>query len=607
MSLPFTIDTPEAVDQPSIAPGPGRGMLRRLIPRTLSGRLMIGVVGLITLLVVLVGVATYTLLAPFLTTRLDEQLSSVAQQSNISRYLAYAQHPDAAFPGAQNVWFTAIATDGATVLTVPDDLLIHPLALSTDDRKELAAHPNQYRTVTTTDGIVLRVLPVSVPFLVNGADVPGVAVVGLSMHDVNSTLSRLFRLELVIGFGAIALAAGLTAWGVRAGLRPLHRVTRTAQEVTAELSPDGSGLDRRVPVQGAAVEVEQVASSVNTLLQAVQTEFSARVRSEQRMRQFLADASHELRTPLTSIRGYAELSRLQSASGEAADDSMRRIELEGTRMSRLVEDLLVLARGDQDAVLEVAEVSVDALMAEAATAVHAAQPERTVEVAGPTRLTVVGDWDQLLRVLINLTTNAAVHTPDGPIRLGATPSTLPGPAGMLPAVALQVSDTGPGLPPEEAAHVFERFWRADKARSRAKGGSGLGMAIVAQIVQAHGGSVRFDSSVEHGTTVTVLVPTPTSFPYGQPPGGYGQPPDDYALPPDDYALPPNDYALPPNEYGPSPAEYGQPHGYQQPAEHGQPAGYGGPPVGYAGPPTHYESSDPYRGAPVAGQPPPPSG
>jgi len=257
VSLPFTIDNPEGADQPPKRPRPGRRALkrlRRLLPRTLSGRLMLGVVGLITLLVVLVAVATYTLLAPFLVTRLDEQLDSVAQQNNISRYLDYAVHPGAAPPGAQDVWFTALLPDGATILTVPDDLLLHPLGLGNDDRKLLAAHPNSIRTVKTTDGVELRALPVS--GLLNG--VPVVAVVGLSMHDVHSTLSRLVRLELIIGIGAIALAAGVTAWGVRAGLRPLRRVTRTAQEVTAELSPDGSALDRRVPVSRAPIEVDRL-------------------------------------------------------------------------------------------------------------------------------------------------------------------------------------------------------------------------------------------------------------------------------------------------------------------------------------------------------------
>ena len=534
MSLPFAIDNPEGADQPTDPPHRGSGTLdrlHRLLPRTLTGRLMSGVVGLVALLVLLVGLATYTLLAPFLADRVDEQLSSVAQQSNIEAYVQYAaEPPSSSLPGAQDIWFGVLGPDGTALLKVRNDLLIHPLNLNQSQRAGLAAHPNSYRTVTTTDGVKLRVIPVSVRVgLVGGRVVSGVAVVGLSMHDVDSTLSRLVRLELVLGIGAIVLAAGLTAWGVRAGLRPLRRVTRTAQEVTAELSPAGSGLDRRVPVTNAPIEVEQVANSVNTLLQAVQTEFSARVASEQRMRQFLADASHELRTPLTSIRGYAELSRLQSASGGTADDSMRRIELEGTRMSRLVEDLLVLARGDQDSMLEVAEVSADALMEEAANVVRAAHPERVIELSPPTGLVMLGDWDQLLRVLINLTTNAAVHTPAGPIRVSALPGMVhAGPAGTAPAVALQVTDAGPGLPPEQAAHVFERFWRADKARSRAKGGSGLGMAIVAQIVQAHGGWVRFDSSVEHGTTVTVAIPAPVPPHEGRP--AYGPPgyqPTDY--------------------------------------------------------------------------------
>jgi two-component system OmpR family sensor kinase len=171
-------------------------------------------------------------------------------------------------------------------------------------------------------------------------------------------------------------------------------------------------------------------------------------------------------------------------------------------MSRLVEDLLVLARGDQATAIQREPIDVDMLLAEAARAVSSAYPDRPLSIAASGGTVLIGDRDQLLRVLMNLATNAAVHTPAGPIRLEAIPGRTP--AGE--AVALRVIDTGPGLPAEEAAHVFERFWRADKARSRAKGGSGLGMAIVAQIVAAHGGHVQFDSSVEGGTTVTVTLP-----------------------------------------------------------------------------------------------------
>jgi two-component system OmpR family sensor kinase len=163
---------------------------------------------------------------------------------------------------------------------------------------------------------------------------------------------------------------------------------------------------------------------------------------------------------------------------------------------------------------------VDLLLSEAASAVHSAHPDREFQIGRSGGLEVIGDRDQLLRVLINLATNAAIHTPpSAPIRLEAFGTG----AATGPLVGLRVIDTGPGLPPDEAAHVFERFWRADKARSRTKGGSGLGMAIVAQIVQQHGGTVRFDSSVQGGTMVTVLLPARPQPPQQRPAEPYSQP------------------------------------------------------------------------------------
>ena len=232
----------------------------------------------------------------------------------------------------------------------------------------------------------------------------------------------------------------------------------------------------------------------------VETQFAARLESEQRMRQFLADASHELRTPLTSIRGYAELSRMRGASDEAEyADTMDRIESEGTRMSRLVDDLLMLARSDRGAPPEREPVDVGELIEDAVDSARSTYPQRRIDAVAPAGVTVLADHDQLLRVLRNLITNAVVHTAaDGPIQVSGD---LTG-----DEVVLRVADSGPGLPPDEAQHVFERFWRADKARSRARGGSGLGLAIVASIVQAHGGTVGFESTVETGSTVTVRLP-----------------------------------------------------------------------------------------------------
>jgi two-component system OmpR family sensor kinase len=246
---------------------------------------------------------------------------------------------------------------------------------------------------------------------------------------------------------------------------------------------------------------------MNTLLEAVETQFAARVEREQQMRQFLADASHELRTPLTSIRGYAELERLRRGQAGGSDtqapdataDHIARIEAEGTRMSRLVDDLLMLARSDGGAVPRREWIDVTELLEEAVGGVRAAHPDRRIELSVPAGLHVIGDPDQLVRVVRNLVTNAAVHTrADGVIGVSAVREG--------PWLVLQVADQGPGLPAEEAAHVFERFWRADKSRTRARGGSGLGLPIVAALVHAHGGTVRFDSSVQTGSTVTVQLP-----------------------------------------------------------------------------------------------------
>ncbi len=480
----------EPVQEPPPAQPPRR---RRFFPRTIASRLVVGVVGLVVVLVVAISAVTYVAVQAFLLNRLDEQLITTARQP----VLRLVNDQNAV--SAQTIWVTQLDQSGRVLDSLPPDGPgAHHMSLSAADRQRLAQGDMTPSTVTTTDGHTLRVVSESQPTVV-----VGVIVIGLSTSDVDRTVHQLFLLELAIGGAAVILAFVATSYGVRLSLRPLYRVTRTARDVTAELSPEGAGLDRRVPVTDAEADTEagQLAESVNTLLGAVETQFAARVESEQRMRQFLADASHELRTPLTSIRGYAELSRMRRANGvDAAEaDTLDRIEHEGTRMSRLVEDLLMLARSDQGAQPQREPVDIGELIDDAVDGARAAFPDRRIDVLAPTGVTVGGDHDQLLRVVRNLVTNAAVHTdPGGPIRVSGR--------AVGDEIVLQVDDSGPGLPPEEAAHVFERFWRADKARSRARGGTGLGLAIVASIVQAHGGTVRFDSTVETGSTVTVRLP-----------------------------------------------------------------------------------------------------
>ncbi len=499
-------------------PQPGRsarsrvGRLGGLLPRTLTGRLVAGVVALVVLIVVITSSATYALLRPYLTNRLDQQLGPIADAN--ARRIAGCEQASSSFgpeacpfngPGGyrapQKQWIALLQGDDQIGLTIQggtgQDLAV--MQLRPSDVERLQRSPADNDTVTTVDGTRLRVAVRAV----QGS--PLMVATGLSTADEDRTLERLLLLEVGIGAGAVVLASVLTAAGVRFQLRGLHRVTRTARDVSAELSPEGSGLERRVPVEHrTGTEVTELADSVNTMLGAVEAQFAARVASEARMRQFLADASHELRTPLTSIRGYAELARMQRRQGGQLDpEALDRIESEGTRMSRLVDDLLLLARTDQGASPAREVLDVAALADDVVAGARAAHPDRPIDAVVEPGLTVLADPDQLVRVLRNLITNAAVHTaPGGPIRLAAR--RVVSDAGS--AVELAVHDSGPGLPPEEAAHVFERFWRADKARTRARGGSGLGLAIVASIIEAHGGTVSFASTVETGSTVTVRLP-----------------------------------------------------------------------------------------------------
>ncbi len=504
---PLDPGPPTGPQAQALDPAPAKIRAWRLLPRSLSNRLVVFVVALVIVVISVTGACTYVALKSFLYNRLDQQVISLANANEgsirncilaggLSQCQLGSGIASSNLHAPQRQWLIVLDSSGNRIAEPTNSDEIKVLDLSASQARAAATDPGTTHTWTTQDGLTLRVAA-------RAARIPGgfvVVVSGLGTDEVSRTLGRLVLIEIAIGTAAVAIALALTSWGVHLSLRPLSRVTRTARDVTAELSPDGAGLDRRVPVTDPQTEVGQLGESFNTLMGTVETQFAARVESEERMRQFLADASHELRTPLTSIRGYAELSRLRRANGDPEHaDTMDRIESEGTRMSRLVEDLLLLARSDQGAPPELEAVDIGELIEDAVEGARAAYPHRRIDAEAPAALTVQADRDQLLRVLRNLITNAAVHTSDrGPIRV----------SGQLEGdeLVLRVADAGPGLPADEAPHVFERFWRADKARTRARGGSGLGLAIVASIVQAHRGTVRFDSTVERGSTVTVRLP-----------------------------------------------------------------------------------------------------
>jgi two-component system OmpR family sensor kinase len=330
---------------------------------------------------------------------------------------------------------------------------------------------------------------------------PGVnLILGIPLNDVNATLNQLRALEILVGVAVLLGMGGLAWWIVQLGLRPLARIRTTASAIA------GGDLSQRVEPGDPGTEVGQLASSLNEMLSQIEQAFAARAASEARMRQFMSDASHELRTPLSSIRGYAELFR-HGAKGRPDDlgKAMTRIESESSRMSQLVDDLLLLARLDEGRPLERTRVDLSQLAVDAVADASVADRQHPIRVNAAAPVLVMGDEARLRQVVSNLLRNATVHTPaKTPIDVSVEQE------GDLSVI--QVADHGPGVSPEIADHIFERFVRADAARGREQGGSGLGLAIVAAIVAAHQGTLRLDTTPGGGATFSVRIPVAPEVP-----------------------------------------------------------------------------------------------
>jgi two-component system OmpR family sensor kinase len=453
-----------------------------------------------------------------------------------------------------------------------------------DNAAWLAANNNRELTVPAqSGGLRWRVLinDTSIPTS-NSSFASGTIVVAVDVTSVYSAIGQLTYLDVVVSalLLLVILIVGIAV--VRASLRPLTDIEKTAGAIAA------GDLTRRVPDLDPRTEVGRLAQSLNTMLSQIEMAFDARAeselaarRSEERMRQFVADASHELRTPLTAIRGFAEYYRQRggaaeipgaagslppgSDAGPAAaetfavaparhgsnggpedrtgslarsdlDRIMQRVEQESSRMGGLVEDMLLLARLDQQRPLEQSTVDMLTLAADAVHDARVVAPDRSINltVGSGAALLVVGDEARLRQVIGNLVNNAISHTPEGSaievrVRLGsldewraaagaarraamsrggqaafavAGPSVQP-----FPAVVFEIADQGPGLTQAQAEHVFERFYRADQARTRqSAGGAGLGLAIVAALVAAHGGNVWVESPPGGGAIFRISIP-----------------------------------------------------------------------------------------------------
>jgi two-component system OmpR family sensor kinase len=379
-------------------------------------------------------------------------------------------------------------------------------SVSSADLPAVPSHPDFGRVITASsqsgNGSEWRLLPLAFP------QQNATVVMAANLDDVNTAIGDLTARFLWFALAGMVLIGGLGYALVRGSLRPLEEVEGTAEAIAA------GDLSRRVPVRRPGSEVGRLANAFNVMVGRIEHAFRASERSEasargseERMRQFVADASHELRTPLTSIRGYAELYRQGAvASPEEVAGVLRRIEDEAARMGLLVDDLLLLARLDHQRPMERSSVDLGVLAVDAVHDAHAVAPDRVVGLRlppaqgdEPVAVSVLGDAARLRQVIGNLVNNALTHTPpEAPIEVRLRTDGAEG--------VLEVADAGPGLPPEQAQRVFERFYRADPSRGRDSGGTGLGLAIVAALVAAHGGRVEVDTAVGVGTTFRVLLP-----------------------------------------------------------------------------------------------------
>jgi signal transduction histidine kinase len=297
----------------------------------------------------------------------------------------------------------------------------------------------------------------------------------------NRVLSRAVLISMGAAVASLVVLAVLTS----SLFRPLEDIASVARQITR-----ADDLSRRVPHSNRTDEIGDLARALNQSLERLDRLF----RSQQR---FLADISHELRTPLTSVRGNLDL---MSRFGRYDQESMAVIQDEMERMSRLLGDLLLLARADTGGLpLRQAPVELDNVLFEVYRQVSRIEKPVAVELTDVDQATVLGDEDRLKQLLLNLVDNGIKYTqPGGAVRLSLAQENN--------WAQLTVSDTGIGIPAEDLPHIFERFYRVDKARSRAQGGSGLGLAIAQWIVQAHGGTIQVESTPGVGTTFRVRLP-----------------------------------------------------------------------------------------------------
>jgi two-component system, OmpR family, sensor kinase len=557
---------------------------RRLSDRTpLRTKLITAVLALVILALAAISIASVYMLRSYVTTRQDSSLTQTFdgihwQNATVGAadlvgpgLVAGVQQSDSQLTWAQNIFpnFAGSANQGS-LPALPTGTWAtgsNPVLTTVPSQ----SGPDSWRVIASTQSLGVNTSA--------GTQTENVTlVVAYDLGNISAMTHRLVLFDLIVGGAIVVILAAVGAAVIQANLRPLNDIELTAGQIAR------GHLNHRITERDTRTEIGSLGHSLNTMLSQIETAFHAQEESEQaahdseeRMRRFIADASHELRTPLTTIRGFAEYYRQRGGVGEDQGPSsgterdselpmngyssesqaeerltpqdldriMHRLEAEASRMGLLVEDLLQLARLDQQRPLSIGPVDLLALAADSVQDARIVAPDRPVDliVAPGAAFIVDGDEARLRQVIGNLVNNAITHTPVGtPVRVRIASGTVMQPIGagpargagagsramagagagsapaadrlagrrpavrQVPAVVLDVEDDGPGMTAEQAQHVFERFYRADQARNRASGGTGLGLAIVAGLVAAHGGTVGLRTAPGRGADFQVRLP-----------------------------------------------------------------------------------------------------
>ena len=487
--------------------------LGRLAPFSLARRLVVTAIVLVALVSVLVAGLTSFAMYNYLTGRLDAEVTD-----SLARAVGASERPASSDDLVEeqehdesDVRIPIGQAAGTLTAKFDDEGDRGDVVTASGTRQALSAVALSRLGTLPTDGEIHAVdLPGLGTYRLLARETgTGSLVAGLPTHELNEALASLLLWELVLALGGIGVAALLGQLAVSRQLKPLRDVAATAHELTQmELSSGEVGVTVRVDerLTDPRTEIGQVGAALNKMLGHVEQALDARHRSEQQVRQFVADASHELRTPLATIHGYAELTRRTSTpDAEQLSMAMAKVETEATRMATLVEDLLLLARLDSGRPLEWAEVDLTLLVAEAVNDARVVSVDHHWELILPDEpVSVGGDEQRLHQVLTNLLTNARLHTPPG-TRITVAVGWSSDCTENRESVLITVHDDGPGVPANLASTAFERFSRGDASRTRESGGAGLGLSIVQAIVQAHGGTVTL-TSAPGDTTFAIRLP-----------------------------------------------------------------------------------------------------